>query len=87
MNYQWNYQREKLLQELMAVDFTLVDLNLYLNTHPCDQRAIAMYNSNVQKSRMLRDAYERMYGPLSPRSPSSRTAWKWINSPWPWEFQ
>lgn len=69
----------------MAVDFTLIDMGLYLNTHPYDQRAISIYNSNLQKAKMLRDAYERMYGPLTLYTPSNRNVWKWINSPWPWE--
>jgi len=77
--------REKLLKEIRSVDFTCVDLQLYLDTHPNDQRSLALYNSNVQRSRMLHDTYERLYGPLTSfRSPSAYP-WKWIESPWPWE--
>lgn len=76
--------REQMLREVMAADFTLIDLNLYLNTHPCDQKALAQYNCGVQRAKMLRENYERMYGPLTPMSPSNYP-WQWINSPWPWE--
>jgi len=69
---------------LMAVDFTLLDLNLYLNTHPYDTRALNLYNSNVQKAMMLRNQYQNMFGPLNQRA-FSGSPWQWINEPWPWE--
>ena len=31
----------KLLEQIMSIDFMIVDLNLYLNTHPMDKEAIA----------------------------------------------
>lgn len=76
--------RQKMLAEVMAADFTLIDLNLYLDTHPGDQRAINIYNSGVQRAKALRDAYEKCYGPISP-SFYSRCPWQWIEAPWPWE--
>jgi len=77
--------RENLLKEIMSYDFTCIDLNLYLDTHPSDQRALMLYNTNVQKSKMLREKYERMYGPLTPLSFNYGNSWRWIDSPWPWE--
>jgi len=75
--------REKLLHEVMAADFTVVDLNLYLDTHPYDQRAIYVYNQSVQRAKMLRENYERMYGPLTPFA-ETRCPYQWVESPWPW---
>lgn len=77
--------REKLLKEVMAADFAAYDLGLYLNTHPCDQRALAIYRNVAQRARMLTDAYEKMYGPLTARSGANYMNWRWIESPWPWE--
>jgi len=76
--------RERLLNELMAADFTLIDLNLYLNTHPYDQRAISLFNSNVQRAKALRQNFERLYGPLTPMT-QSKCPWQWIEDPWPWQ--
>ncbi|MGI6778015.1 MAG: spore coat protein CotJB [Acetivibrionales bacterium] len=78
-------EKEKLLKELMAVDFTLVDLHLYLDTHPYDQRALMIYNNTVQRARMLRHTYERLYGPLLANMSTSRYPWQWAMEPWPWE--
>jgi spore coat protein JB len=76
--------REKLLRNLMAADFTVIDLNLYLNTHPYDQNAICIYNQSVQRAKILRENYERMYGPLTPAFISS-CPYQWVEGPWPWE--
>jgi spore coat protein JB len=76
--------REKLLKEVMAAEFMAIDLNLYLNTHPCDQKALMIFICNAQRTKQLRDYYESMYGPIT--ASASRTyPWPWINSPWPWE--
>lgn len=77
-------ERKKLLHEVMAADFTLIDMNLYLNTHPYDQKAILLYNNYVTMARRLRDNYERNYGPITPAA-YSKCPWQWIEPPWPWE--
>lgn len=51
----------ELLKEIMAVDFTIIDLSLYLNTHPADREAIAKHNSFVAQSRILKDQYEKHF--------------------------
>lgn len=79
--------RENLLKEVMAADFYLIELNLYLDTHPCDQRAINLFNQSVTRARMLRENYERLYGPLTAMNSYSKYPWQWIESPWPWEKQ
>jgi spore coat protein JB len=76
--------QEKMLKELMAMEFMVIDLNLYLNTHPYDGRALMVFISTAQRSRMIRDNYERMYGPIT-ASASNSYPWPWIDSPWPWE--
>lgn len=77
--------KEYLLREVMAADFTCIDLNLYLNTHPFEQKTIALYNSSVQRAKILRDKYEKLYGPLTAIFTNFKNTWQWIESPWPWE--
>lgn len=76
-----------LLRELMAAEFTAIDLNLYLDTHPCDQNALADYNATAQQLACLRAEYAQRYGPLlhfgvEPGGGS----WVWNCEPWPWEI-
>ena len=78
-------QQENLLKEITKLDFAAVDLGLYLNTHPEDQRAINLYNNVIIKADTCRTKYEKLYGPLcSFRSSSRENFWTWINNPWPW---
>jgi len=77
-------QQETMLTELMSIDFAIIELNLYLDTHPNDQRAIEMYNMNVQKSKQIREQYEMLFGPLTARYSTSKKSWQWISNPWPW---
>ena len=41
-------QYYELLEELQALDFVLVELNLYLDTHPGDYQSIEQYNKFTQ---------------------------------------
>jgi spore coat protein JB len=76
----------KLLHELQAVDFVLVELNLYLDTHPTDEQAVQQYNQYAQKRQELACQYETSYGPLMHFGHSySKYPWQWAESPWPWQ--
>lgn len=77
--------RDELLQRLTALDFYIIDLNLYLNTHPDDRDAISNYNDMVVKARELRDQYEEKYGMLMATMSQSNYPWQWIDDPWPWQ--
>ena len=79
--------REELLQKLTALDFAAVDLHLYLNTHPCDSKAIENYNCIIAEANAVRAHYEEAFGPLCGFRSESRDQndWQWINEPWPWE--
>lgn len=78
-------ERDDLLKQVMAADFTIIDLNLYLDTHPCDQRALMLYNNAIRNAKMLREAYERTFGPLTAYDSYSAYPWQWIQDPWPWD--
>ncbi|HHZ20507.1 MAG TPA: spore coat protein CotJB [Firmicutes bacterium] len=77
----------RLLKEIMAVDFSLVELNLFLDTHPCDQRALMDFNNLCCQSKALRRQYEQCYGPLMACSDAPpRIPWGWVETPWPWQI-
>lgn len=77
--------RDELLQKISAIDFYLIDLHLYLDTHPEDYEAIAMYNDCVKQIRELRDEYNKHYGMLLANNSTSSEPWQWIKNPWPWQ--
>ncbi|WP_326407524.1 spore coat protein CotJB [Sporolactobacillus sp. Y61] len=74
------------LHALQAIDFTLVELTLYLDTHPEDLEALRQFNSAAKKSEELREAFESRYGPLRQFGHSySAFPWRWKEVPWPWQ--
>ena len=76
----------QLLRQLQELDFVLVELNLYLDTHPNDVNAIQQFNQLVQQRWQVAQEYEKCYGPLQNLGRSySRQPWEWINTPWPWQ--
>lgn len=79
-------ERNVLLRNLSALAFSMYDLHLFLDTHPYDMNAIALFTQYKQKYLILRTEYERRYGPLSALEGVSDNQWKWIHSPWPWEY-
>ena len=80
-----NMSKDELMKDIMAHDFKLYDLQLYLNTHPSDENALCMYQNLVNDTDELKDEYEEKYGPLTACSAAGDCEWKWIKNPWPWE--
>ncbi len=78
-------ERRKLMQKIATYDFAVVELNLYLDTHPQDRTALKKLSDYETMSRELREEYEEKYGPIIFRdSPENRM--KWIKNPWPWDL-
>ncbi|MGG4457120.1 spore coat protein CotJB [Brevibacillus sp. HB1.2] len=75
-----------LLEQLQAIDFVLVELSLYLDTHPTDQNALQQYNDLTEQRWGLANEYEKSYGPLQNLGRSySGYPWQWNDDPWPWQ--
>jgi spore coat protein JB len=79
--------RDEMLKRLTALDFYIIDLHLYLNTHPTDRDAIMKHNEVVKEARELREEYERLYGPLMAFNSTSKCPWQWMENPWPWQYK
>ena len=78
--------RDKMLHEIMALDFALVDLNLYLDTHPTCTETIELFNNVAKKRKVMVESFEAMYGPLTAFNyTNSEDMWDWVEEPWPWE--
>ena len=75
--------KKQLLKEIMALNFAINDLALYLDTHPNDARAIRMHSEYSEKQIALTEKYQKLYGPLTINFMSD--SWDWIDEPWPWE--
>ena len=67
------------------LDFMALDLHLYLNTHPQDSDALALFSTTTAKAAAARDKYEAAFGPLTAGGTAPDTGWPWIDNPWPWQ--
>lgn len=72
------------LSELMALDFAIDELGLYLTTHSDDKDALNLYWSYIQLANEGRKKYEAAYGPLL-QTTLTPGEYKWLKDPWPWE--
>lgn len=76
------------LAELQALEFVLVELGLYLDTHQADAEAFELYKQYAALEKEAREKYESMYGPLFQNSTANSKTWAaWLNDPWPWNYQ
>lgn len=78
--------REELKRKIQELEFAAVELNLYLDNHPNEQKALVDYNNISKDLGSLKKEYESKYGPLCNfgNAPSAYP-WQWVNEPWPWE--
>lgn len=75
------------MEQLQAVDFVLIDLTLYLDTHPDDFEAINQFNQFAKERKRLKKVIESNYGPLMQFGNSySGYPWNWDDAPWPWQL-
>ena len=78
-------KKQHLMQQIAECEFILIDINLFLNTHPEDSRALDDYNCYAEQLAVLKDMYVKQYGPLENFGNSvSKGSWKWVRSDFPW---
>jgi len=81
-------EQAAMLKRVQEIEFVAIDLNLYLDTHPCDAEAVNDYNCAVEILKQLKKEYEKCYGPLLNFGWGgySQAPWRWAMGPWPWEL-
>ena len=80
-------KKEEMMRKIQEAGFTLVDLNLFLDSHP-NHRLALDYFQDVQKLYSeLQAEYELVYGPLTAFDTNTEQGWAWVNMPWPWELE
>lgn len=77
------------LKQLMQQNFVMIDLRLFLDTHPNDVEAIRAYNNVTMKYLKNLMEYQKKYGMLQADSVDqiNPNQWNWIDGPWPWDIE
>ena len=78
-----NNVREEMMMKIKSYSFSIVELGLYLDTHPDDEKALCLHREYTNKLKELEDKYQKMFGPLTIYYQCKK--WRWLEEPWPWE--
>ena len=73
------------LAELMALDFAVDELGLYLTTHSDDREVLDLYWTYVKLAEEGRRKYQELYGPIQITDRTKDGDFLWLNDPWPWD--
>lgn len=79
--------RQEMLRKVQMLGFVLVDVNLFLNTHPDNTAALNFYDKYNALYQQAVAEFEENYGPLCATGVNVEDGWSWINNPWPWEME
>ena len=58
----YSTSRAQLLNKINEVSFAVDDLLLYLDTHPCCEKGLALYRQYSQERKTLMKEYAQCYG-------------------------
>ena len=80
---EFNQTRAEMLERIKCLNFAIIELGLYLDTHPDDEKALCLHRKYAREAKELKDKYQKVYGPLTINYPCNK--WRWLEEPWPWE--
>ena len=72
--------------ELMALQFVIKELQLYLDTHKDDMDAFKALQDTIALYKEGKAAYVKLYGPLTITDMDQANRYTWICDPWPWDY-
>lgn len=73
--------RQEMMEQIKSLDFAIIELGLYLDTHPEDERALCLHREYCKEVKELKDKYQKAFGPLTIFYPCNK--WRWLENPWP----
>ena len=79
--------RSRLQKQLDALNFALLETQLFLDSNPDNRRALRYFEQCREAREKLVAQYEAAYGPLTARGNGKGGGWQWVMTPWPWEME
>ena len=79
--------KKRLTRQIHSLDFSIKEMELYLDVHPKNHRALHLLSELRRKRKALIEIYEQRFGPyiVTTDDVPAEDHWHWIHSPWPWE--
>lgn len=80
-------EKQLLKEKIHQYDFSIIEAELFLDTHPNCRRALAVLHEMKTERAALVKNYEAKYGAYIVRAAdvNDKNRWAWVDSPWPWE--
>ena len=75
-----NRIRQEMMKQIKCLNFAIVDIAEYLDTHPDDRKAICLHKEYCNQLEEIKDKYQRIFGPLTIYYPCNK--WRWLEEPW-----
>lgn len=79
-------EREMLIKKIGTCKFAIVDIDLFLDTHPGDAAMLKKREEYTEQLMPLVKEFEEKFGPLTKAENDSNT-WCWVKDPWPWDTE
>ncbi|MCR5702510.1 MAG: spore coat protein CotJB [Lachnospiraceae bacterium] len=80
-----NMCREDLMKMIQSTNFTVIELGMYLDTHPECPYALSTYEEACHTLKTAIKIYEMKFGPLTIHGVETDNGWSWTATPWPWQ--
>lgn len=78
---------KKLWYKIHELEFAMIELMLYLDTHKKDEEALCEYQKMQQMYNDSMAVYEKMYGTIVFNQVHSEDIFTWVETPMPWEME
>ena len=75
------------LSELQALEFVVLELAIYLDTHKDDTEAFTLFKQYSAMEKAAKAAYESKFGPITKSAAATGDSYQWLKDPWPWNFE
>lgn len=76
---------QRLMQNLSEASFFAFDLNLYLDTHPDDCKALELFNEACRQADAYRETFNQCCYPLRACASGKNDEWDWLCGAFPSE--
>lgn len=77
-------ERDELLLNIQELTFKVIDLGLYLDINPKNERIYYEFRTASNELKKAKEMYEKNYGPLCLTETEFYNEYKWNKNPWPW---
>ena len=78
-------QKEQMFYEIGIVDFVVVELTEFLDTHPSCKEALEYFNHYSKIRNQMVEEFSQKYYPITANDAVCGKEWTWGEAPLPWE--